>query len=189
MIDTSCERVCKVGVPAPAMKRRRPMVAKVRKIDGNPRLFAVAPDGDVAGWRARLKELFGTASPLFVEASLRQLIEASKLPGQGVGTTTSLTAALELIASLEPENEAQAALAVHVACLHTASLNVLSRTPSIGERNIIAMATACAKLEHAFHSAIETYYRVKRGVTQIVRVERVELQPGAQAVIGVVARE
>ena len=51
------------------------------------------------------------------------------------------------------------------------------------------MATACAKLEHAFHSAIETYYRVKRGVTQIVRVERVEVQPGAQAVIGVVARE
>ena len=41
----------------------------------------------------------------------------------------------------------------------------------------------------SFHSAIETYYRVKRGVTQIVRVERVELQPGAQAVIGVVARE
>jgi hypothetical protein len=38
-------------------------------------------------------------------------------------------------------------------------------------------------------SAIETYYRVKRGVTQIVRVERVEVQPGAQAVIGVVARE
>jgi hypothetical protein len=189
MIDTSRERACKVGVPAPARKRRRPMVAKVRKIDGNPRLFAVAPDGDVAGWRSRLKELFGTASPLFVEASLRQLIEASKLPGQGVGTTTSLTAALELIASLEPENEAQAALAVHVACLHTASLNVLSRTPSIGERNMIAMATACAKLEHAFHSAIETYYRVKRGVTQIVRVERVELQPGAQAVIGVVARE
>jgi hypothetical protein len=117
------------------------------------------------------------------------LIEASKLPSEGVGTTTSLTAALELIASLEPENEAQAALAVHVACLHTASLNVLSRTHSIGERNMIAMATACAKLEHAFHSAIETYYRVKRGVTQIVRVERVELQPGAQAVIGVVARE
>ena len=54
---------------------------------------------------------------------------------------------------------------------------------------MIAMATACAKLEHALHSAIETYYRVKRGVTQIVRVERVEVQPGAQAVIGVVERE
>jgi hypothetical protein len=36
MIDTSCERAREVGVPAPAMKRRRPMVAKVRKIDGNP---------------------------------------------------------------------------------------------------------------------------------------------------------
>jgi hypothetical protein len=42
MIDTSCERAREVDVPAPAMKRRRPMVAKVRKIDGNPRLFAVA---------------------------------------------------------------------------------------------------------------------------------------------------
>jgi hypothetical protein len=92
-----------------------------------------------------------------------------------------------LIASLEPENEVQAALAV--SCLHTASLNVLSRTHGIGERNMIAMATACAKLERALHSAIETYYRMKRGVTQIVRVERVEVQPGAQAVIGVVARE
>ena len=54
----------------------------------NPRLFAGAPDGDVAGWRSRLKELFGTASPLFVEASLRQLIEASKLPGQGVASAS-----------------------------------------------------------------------------------------------------
>jgi hypothetical protein len=35
---------------------------------------------------------------------------------------------------------------------------------------MIAMATACAKLEHALHSAIETYYRMKRSVTQIIRV-------------------
>jgi hypothetical protein len=150
MVDTSCERAREVGIAGPAKKRRRPIIAKVRKIDGDLRHFAVAPDGDVAGWRSRLRELFGTSSPLFVEASLRQLIEASKLPGQGVGTTTSLSAALELIASLEPENEVQAALAIHVACLHTASLNVLSRTHSIGERNVIAMATAsrvaCATL-------------------------------------------
>jgi hypothetical protein len=70
--------------PAPAMKRRRPMVAKVRKIDGNPRHFAVLRAGAHG-----LRSYLGTASPLFVEASLRQLIEASKLPDQGVGTTTS----------------------------------------------------------------------------------------------------
>lgn len=66
MMDTSCERAREVGVPAPPKKQRRPMVAKVRKVDGNLRHFAVAPDGDVAGWRSRLKEVFGTASPLFV---------------------------------------------------------------------------------------------------------------------------
>jgi hypothetical protein len=126
MTDMSGEWAREVDVSAPAMNRRRPIVAKVRKIDGNPRHFAVAPDGDVAGWRSRLKGLFGTASPLFVEASLRQVIEASKLPGQGVASTTSLSAALELIARLEPENEAQAALAVHAYI--RPSLNMLSRT-------------------------------------------------------------
>src|SRR5262249_52813196 len=120
-----------------------------------------------------------------VEASLKQLIAASKLPGEPAGSTTSLSAALEVIASLKPEDEVQAALAIHIACLHSASLNVLGRMPGVTERNVIAMGTAAAKLERAFHNAIETYYRTKRGVTQIVRVERVEIQAGAQAVIGV----
>ena len=110
------------------------------------------------------------------------------MPGDGTATTTSLLAALELIASLEPENEAQAVIAVHVACLHTASLNVLKRLNSVGERNMIAVATAAAKLERAFHSAIETYHRVKKGVSQIIRIEKVEVQAGAQAIVGVVDR-
>jgi hypothetical protein len=56
------------------------------------------------------------------------------------------------------------------------------------ERNVIAMTTAGAKLERVFQTAIETYYRIKRGATQVVRIERVEVQSGAQAVIGTVAR-
>jgi hypothetical protein len=163
-------------------------VAKVRQVENQKRI-AVAPDSaQIAMWRAQMKALFATASPLFVEASLRQLIEASKLPGECTATTTSLSAALELIASLEPENEAQAAIAVHVACLHTASLNVLKRMHMISERNMIATAIAASKLERAFHSAIETYHRVKRGVTQIIRIEKVEVQSGGQAIVGMIDR-
>jgi hypothetical protein len=77
---------------------------------------------------------------------------------------------------------------VYVACLHTASLNVLRRRHDIGERNIIAVATAAAKLERAFHGAIETY-RVKRGVSQIIRIEKVEVQAGGRTIVGIVDRE
>jgi hypothetical protein len=109
--------------------QRRPIVAKVRQVENQKRIAVAPDDAQVAAWRARMKEIFATGSPLFVEASLRELIETSRLPGECVATTTSLSAALELIASLQPENEAQAALAVHIACLHTASLNLL-KSPS-----------------------------------------------------------
>ena len=42
------------------------------------------------------------------------------------------TAALALVQGLEPENEAQAALAINAACLHAASANVMSRLSTGG---------------------------------------------------------
>jgi hypothetical protein len=50
------------------------------------------------------------------------------------------------------------------------------------------VATAVARPERAFHSAIETFYRMKRGNTQVIRVEKIEMQPGAQAIIGIINR-
>ncbi|MFM9848114.1 MAG: hypothetical protein ACKVP3_13245 [Hyphomicrobiaceae bacterium] len=142
--------------------------------------------GDM-GVRVRLKELFGTLSPDFVDASMRQLLKLAVLPGHGVATSTSLSAALALIASLAPRDEAQASLAIHIACLHTASLGVLVRTTdAVSERRVIAMASVAAKLERAFQGAIDNYYRMQRGATQVVRIERVEVQSGAQAIVGVV---
>jgi hypothetical protein len=50
------------------------------------------------------------------------------------------------------------------------------------------LATAATRLERAFHSALETFYRMKRGNTQVIRVEKIEIQPGAQAIVGNVNR-
>jgi len=179
-----------VVVPSPTdsltQSKRRPVIAKVRLINARCQI-AVAPDSDVDGWRRQLRGLFATSSPLFVDASLKQLMAACKLPGEVTPSTTSVSAALELIASLRPENEAQAALAIHIASLHAASINVLGRLHGITERNVISMATAAAKLELAYQRAIETYHRLKNGNTQIVRIEKVEVQPGGQAVVGALA--
>jgi hypothetical protein len=35
---------------------------------------------------------------------------------------------------------------------------------------------------------METYYRLKRGVSQIIRIEKVEVQSGGQAIVGVIDR-
>src|SRR4051812_36779547 len=117
---------------------------------------------------------------------------ACMLPGEAFASTlilSVLSAALALIQGLAPEDEIQAALAVNAACLHAASTNVLSSLgPGGANRGTVYMATAVARLERAFQGAVETFYRVKRGNKQVIRVEKIEIQPGAQAIVGQVSR-
>ena len=151
--------------------------------------FAPAPiDEKYFHWLERLRKVFGTLSPEFVEASMKQLIRIAVLPNEDYASSDSLSAALALISSLAPENEAQATLAIHVACLHMASLRFLDRSGCGGTRHQVAMGALAAKLERGFQTSLETYYRLRRGGTQIVRVERVEVQAGAQAIVGVIKR-
>jgi hypothetical protein len=72
-----------------------------------------------------------------------------------------------------------------VACLHAATTNVLSRLSVIpSERRAVVVAAAAARLSRAFDHAHETYYRLKRGNMQVIRIKKVEVQPGAQASVG-----
>jgi hypothetical protein len=162
--------------------------AKVIELEGsNHRTYVPieAPKDFVAGLRIAL----GSCSVHFIEASVRRLMAATILPGEFVPTTNSLSAALAFVESMEPENEVQAALAVNAACLQAASTNLLSRIPkSMGERSAPRLAAAIARLERSFHSALETYYKLKRGNTQVIRVEKLEIQAGAQAIVGNVSR-
>lgn len=79
-----------------------------------------------------------------------------------------------LIQSLAPENEVQAALAIDASLLHAAATNVLDRLgPSGGDRRLVML---------------ETYYRIKRGNTQVIRVEKLEVQASGQALVGSLQR-
>ena len=175
-------------LPAKATLRPKRVGAKVVQAEGSiDRSYGPLYAGEE--WGAALSAALGTSSGHFVHASVRRLMAASMLPGELVPTTTSLSAALALIESMEPENEVQAALAVNAACIHAASTNMMSRFCSGGpERSTVRLATAAARLERAFHSALETYYKLKRGNTQVIRVEKLEIQPGAQAIVGNVSR-
>ena len=188
MTDTPTRRDLAVtGAPGRPL-RKRPVRASVTQTPGTSFDKAQPIDEGPKEWRRRLQELFGPLSPEFVETSMRQLLRVAVLPNETEASSVSLSAALALVSSLAPEDEAQAALAVHIACLHMASIRMLGRSHHCSERHVVAMGAVAAKLERAFQSALETYYRLRRGGTQIVRVERVEVQAGAQAIVGVVTK-
>ena len=143
------------------------------------------PDGQAREWWQRLKNAFGTPSSAFVEASLYQLIAAARLPGGGL-SEIAVNASLAFIESAQPQNEMECALAIQMACAHTATMAVLSRLGSGHgpDRSVAAMASAAAKLMRAYATQVEALRRLRSGGSQVVRVEHVHVNEGGQAVIG-----
>jgi hypothetical protein len=190
------EPVAKSGIdmlaPRPtAATRKKRTYAQVYQ-SGDAGEFDVRPEPGTTRreWVGRLREALGSTSNAFVEASMRRIMAACTLPRQNWPSSTSVSAALALIESLEPENEIQATVAVHIACLDAACANVLSRLAwSSTESRTTVSANAGAKLERAFLAAVNTYYRLKKGNQQVIRIERIDMHAGAQAIVGQVVQK
>jgi hypothetical protein len=140
---------------------------------------------DRADWWNRLKLALGTTSDAFVDASLCQLQAAAQLPGSGI-SEIAVNAALAMIEAAAPKDEIEGALAVQMACTHTAAVAVLSRLGNgyPGEKRVVAFGSAAARLLRAFTSQVEVLRRLRHGGRQYVRVEHVSVNDGGQAVIG-----
>jgi hypothetical protein len=179
-------------VPAPAAPVSKPLNrrtrVKLQRIDCN---FSkpYPPDGDGRRWWDRLKAALGTTSSDFVNATLVQIQNASRMPSGGI-SETSVNAVLAIIEAAEPKNEIEAALAIQMACTHAVAMAVLSRAGGAygGDRHVAIMAAASARLLRAFATQVEAMRRLRNGGSQYMRVEHVHLEPGAQAIIGNVER-
>ena len=143
------------------------------------------PDGDGKIWWSRLKKALGTSSSAFVEASLFQLQAAARLPGGGI-SELGVNSALALIEGAAPKDEIEGALAVQMACTHTAAMALLARLQDgyPTERRTSLFASASARLLRVYVSQIEALRRLRHGGSQFVRVEHVHVNDGGQAVIG-----
>ena len=164
--------------------RRRPVSVKLQRVDAG---FSKShpPDGQGKIWWARLKQAFGTSSSDFVNASLFQLQKAAQLPCGGI-SEVAMNAALALIEAAEPQNEIEGALAVQMACTHTAAISILARFGGSGgsERRVAALASAASRLLRAYSGQVETLRRLRHDSDQYVRVEHVHVNEGGQTVIG-----
>jgi hypothetical protein len=146
---------------------------------------SLPPDGDHERWIDRLKAALGTASMEFVEATLFQLQAAARLPNSGV-SEIAVNSALSMIESEQPRNETECAIVVQMACVHSASMAVLGRIGGGhgGDRHVLAAATAVSRLSRTFAILVETLRRLRSGGSQVIRIERVDVREGGQAVIG-----
>ena len=94
-------------------------------------------------------------------------------------------AALAMIESEQPKGETECAIVVQMACVHAATMAVLGRlSEAYGHRNVLAAATAASRLSRTFAILVETLRRLRSGGSQVIRIERVEVKDGGQAVIG-----
>src|SRR6266403_5702833 len=110
------------SVSKPSTRRTR---VKLRRVDCNLSK-PYPPDGDQRRWWDRLKAALGTTSSDFVNATLVQIQNASRMPSGGI-SETSVNAVLAIIEAAEPRNEIEAALAMQMACTHAVTMAVLSR--------------------------------------------------------------
>lgn len=175
--------------PPVVANRPTPVRVRLKRINCyNARPYP--PDGLGREWWQRLKCALGTASSAFVNASLYQLIEAAKLPRDGI-SEIAVNASLAFIESAKPQNEMECALVIQMACTHSAAMAVLGRIGGGhgGDRSLAAIAAAASRLLRAYATQVETLRRLRNGGSQVVRVEHVHVNDGGQAVIGNVVRD
>jgi hypothetical protein len=91
-----------------------------------------------------------------------------------------------MIEAAAPRDEIEGALAIQMACTHTAAMAILAKMDSgFGtERRIAAFGSTAARLMKAFVMQMEVLRRLRSGGQQVVRVEHVHVNDGGQALIG-----
>jgi len=168
----------------PTQHRRPPVRVKIYGADGKLAKMH-PPDGEEREWWRRLNKALGTTSSDFVNASLFQIQSASRSPW-GKISELSMNAALAMIEAASPKDEIEAALAVQMACTHTAAMAVLAKVDVAfaTEQRIAAFGSAAARLLKAYAMQVEILRRMRTGGQQFVRVEHVHVNDGGQAVIG-----
>ena len=139
--------------------RTAPTRVKLQHVNESGYFKPCPPEGqDRAVWLQRLKRALGTMSQDFVNATLIQIQNASRLSRGGI-SETSVNAVLAIIEGIGPKDELEATLAIQIACTHAVNMSLLANLGgAFGCSDSTARtATATARLLKAFAAQIESY--------------------------------
>jgi hypothetical protein len=148
----------------------------------------LAPTLDLDGHRVRLREAFGnTLSEEFVDVMLGKLVEALKPNPFHQLEEATLNAALAIIDSVQCRSELEAFIAVEIVATGFAGLRFLRQSQhQMTEDYISTYGPYANKLLRLQLDLIQALDRHRRSHKQTVEVRHVQIQAGAQGVVGIV---
>jgi hypothetical protein len=126
-----------------ASTRQAPVRVSLRRKSSNL-ARAHPPDGEGKVWWTRLKKAMGTSSSDFVNDSLIQLQAAARLPGGGI-SEMAVNSALALVEAVAPRDEVEGALAVQMACTHTAAMAILGKWDAYSRLQSVSLGPPLAE--------------------------------------------
>jgi hypothetical protein len=98
-----------------------------------------------------------------------------------------LNAAIATVASLKPESEIEALLAVQLVIAGFSALRMMELSQRhLGEENIAVYGGYANRLLKLQNELLQTLERRRRGNGQSITVKHVHIHPGAQGVVGIV---
>ena len=112
-----------------------------------------------------------------------QIQAAARTPFGGISELAT-NAALAMIEAAAPKDEIEGALAVQMACTHTAAMAILAKLDCASDRQVAAIGSAAARLFRAYATQVEVLRRLRNGGQQFVYVHHVHVNDGGQAIIG-----
>ncbi len=125
----------------------------------------------------------GTVDNRFYEGVIEQVSALGK-QGSPVSETAS-NFVLSVVGGVQPQDEIETMLAIQMGAIHQATMMMarrLNHVESIPQQD--AAERALNKLARTFTGQVETLKKYRSKADQTVRVERVEVKEGGQAIVG-----
>jgi hypothetical protein len=184
--DGSVDPASESQVPVKATAESRtapPRVLKPSRSNDQVR----APTPDLEGHRAALRRVFGTLSEDYSQTMFGKLVAALRPNPFDELDEATLNAAIALVASMKPQTELEALLAVEIAAIGFAGPKFLRQSQHhLDEIYISVYGNYAVKLLRLQLEMIQALDRHQRGNKQTVEVRHVHIHSGAQGVVGIV---
>lgn len=125
----------------------------------------------------------GTADYRFFEGVMDQVATLGQQDSSVSETASNFV--MSVVAGVRPQDEIEAMLAIQMGAIHQATMMMarrLNHVKSLPQQD--SAERALNKLARTFTSQVETLKRYRSKADQTVRVERVEVKEGGQAIVG-----
>lgn len=165
-----------------ATKDRTQRAPTLRK--QKPRVLTPATN-DVALWQARMAAAVGVRD---LDAQMHLILQVAEVFWKGEADTNA-NVAIALIREIAPRNGVEALLAAQMIAVNNAALELLRRAilPDQPSRIVDSLSNRATRLLRLYVDQLDALNLLRGGGTrQTVRVERVTVEAGGQAIVGAI---